>query len=41
MFESASTVKFGAFAAFLCSNHAGYSTGQNIVLDGGTFLGLI
>jgi 3-oxoacyl-[acyl-carrier protein] reductase len=32
--------EFGAFAAFLCSTHAGYLTGQNIVLDGGTYPGL-
>ncbi|MHA1528150.1 MAG: SDR family oxidoreductase [Alphaproteobacteria bacterium] len=30
------TVEFGAAAAFLCSQHAGYITGQNIVLDGGS-----
>jgi 3-oxoacyl-[acyl-carrier protein] reductase len=33
--------EFGAFAAFLCSQHAGYLTGQNIVLDGGAFSGLV
>ena len=33
--------EFGALAAFLCSIHAGYLTGQNIVVDGGTFPGLI
>jgi len=33
--------EFGAFAAFLCSTHAGYLTGQNIVLDGGVFPALI
>lgn len=27
--------EFGAAAAFLCSQHAGYITGQNIVQDGG------
>ena len=32
--------EFGAFAAFLCSSHASYLTGQNIVLDGGTYPGL-
>jgi NAD(P)-dependent dehydrogenase (short-subunit alcohol dehydrogenase family) len=32
--------EFGAFAAFLCSSQAGYLTGQNIVLDGGTYSGL-
>lgn len=30
--------EFGATCAFLCSTHAGYITGQNILLDGG-FLG--
>lgn len=29
--------EFGATCAFLCSVHAGYITGQNIVIDGGTF----
>jgi 3-oxoacyl-[acyl-carrier protein] reductase len=29
------TEEFGAACAFLCSKHAGYITGQNIVLDGG------
>ena len=33
--------EFGAFAAFLCSTHSGYLTGQNIVLDGGAYPGLI
>ena len=27
--------EFGAMCAFLCSNHAGYIVGQNILLDGG------
>ncbi len=27
--------EFGAMCAFLCSRHAGYITGQNIMLDGG------
>jgi len=31
--------EFGAFCAFLCSAHAGYLTGQNILLDGGTYPG--
>ncbi|MCL4768556.1 MAG: SDR family oxidoreductase [Hyphomicrobiaceae bacterium] len=31
--------EFGATAAFLCSAHAGYITGQNIVIDGGSFPG--
>jgi 3-oxoacyl-[acyl-carrier protein] reductase len=33
--------EFGAACAFLCSVHAGYLTGQNIVLDGGAFPGLL
>jgi len=32
--------EFGSFAAFLCSAQAGYLTGQNIVLDGGSYPGL-
>ena len=31
--------EFGATCAFLCSTHAGYITGQNILLDGGIFPG--
>jgi 3-oxoacyl-[acyl-carrier protein] reductase len=31
--------EFGAACAFLCSTHAGYITGQNLLLDGGTFNG--
>ena len=31
--------EFGAFCAFLCSVHAGYITGQNILLDGGAYPG--
>jgi 3-oxoacyl-[acyl-carrier protein] reductase len=31
--------EFGATAAFLCSAHAGYITGQNILIDGGSFNG--
>ena len=31
--------EFGATCAFLCSTHAGYITGQNILLDGGTYPG--
>ena len=34
------TEEFGAFAAFICSAHAGYLTGRNIVLDGRTYPGL-
>jgi 3-oxoacyl-[acyl-carrier protein] reductase len=29
--------EFGQTCAFLCSVHAGYMTGQNILLDGGTY----
>jgi 3-oxoacyl-[acyl-carrier protein] reductase len=29
--------EFGAACAFLCSAHAGYITGQNILMDGGSF----
>jgi 3-oxoacyl-[acyl-carrier protein] reductase len=31
--------EFGAACAFLCSAHAGYITGQNILMDGGAFPG--
>ena len=31
--------EFGATAAFLCSAHAGYLNGQNILLDGGAYPG--
>ncbi|MGN6702752.1 MAG: SDR family oxidoreductase [Burkholderiaceae bacterium] len=31
--------EFGAFCAFICSTHAGYLTGQNILLDGGAYPG--
>jgi 3-oxoacyl-[acyl-carrier protein] reductase len=33
--------EFGAMCAFLCSEHAGFVTGQNFVLDGGAFPGLL
>ncbi len=33
------TEEFGAACAFLCSAHAGYITGQNLLLDGGAFPG--
>ena len=33
--------EFGATAAFLCSAHAGYITGQNIVIGGGAFPGTL
>ncbi|MGF6767799.1 3-oxoacyl-[acyl-carrier protein] reductase [Paraburkholderia sp. GAS199] len=31
--------EFGALCAFVCSAHAGYLTGQNLLLDGGAFPG--
>jgi 3-oxoacyl-[acyl-carrier protein] reductase len=31
--------EFGAICAFLCSVHAGYITGQNVLVDGGTYPG--
>jgi 3-oxoacyl-[acyl-carrier protein] reductase len=31
--------EFGATCAFLCSAHAGYITGQNILMDGGAYPG--
>ena len=31
--------EFGEVCAFLCSTHAGYLTGQNLLIDGGTFPG--
>ena len=31
--------EFGAICAFLCSQHAGYITGQNIMIDGGSYPG--
>ncbi len=33
--------EFGAFAAFLCSVHAGFTTGQSILLDGGSYPGTL
>jgi 3-oxoacyl-[acyl-carrier protein] reductase len=33
--------EFGAACAFLCGNHAGYISGQNMQLDGGSYRGLI
>ena len=34
-----SAEEFGAFCAFLCSAHAGFMTGQNLLLDGGAYPG--
>jgi 3-oxoacyl-[acyl-carrier protein] reductase len=31
--------EFGAVVAFLCSTHAGYITGQNVLIDGGGYPG--
>jgi 3-oxoacyl-[acyl-carrier protein] reductase len=31
--------EFGAAAAFMCSAHAGFMTGQNLLLDGGIYPG--
>ncbi|WP_207458817.1 SDR family oxidoreductase [Azospirillum sp. SYSU D00513] len=33
--------EFGAACAFLCSAHAGFMTGQNMLLDGGSFSGTL
>ncbi len=34
-----SAAEFGAICAFLCSVHAGYITGQNVLADGGAYPG--
>jgi len=34
-----SPAEFGALCAFLASAHAGYITGQNVLIDGGVFPG--
>jgi 3-oxoacyl-[acyl-carrier protein] reductase len=31
--------EFGAICAFLCSTHAAYITGQNVLADGGAYPG--
>jgi len=31
--------EFGALCAYVCSVHAGYLTGQNLLLDGGAYPG--
>ena len=31
--------EFGAICAFLCSQQAGYMTGQNVLADGGAYPG--
>jgi len=31
--------ELGAYCAFLCSEHAGYITGQNLLIDGGSYPG--
>jgi 3-oxoacyl-[acyl-carrier protein] reductase len=33
--------EFGAFAAFIASEHGAYLTGQNILLDGGEYPGML
>jgi len=33
--------EFGAMCAYLCSQHAGYITGQNILMDGGAYPGVL
>ncbi len=33
--------EFGALCAFMCSAHAGYITGQNLLIDGGVFPGTL
>jgi 3-oxoacyl-[acyl-carrier protein] reductase len=35
------TEEFGAACAFLCSAHAGFITGQNLLLDGGAYPGTL
>jgi 3-oxoacyl-[acyl-carrier protein] reductase len=33
--------EFGAWCAFLCSQHAGFVTGQNLLMDGGAYPGTL
>jgi 3-oxoacyl-[acyl-carrier protein] reductase len=33
--------EFGAVCAFLCSHHAAYVTGQNVLIDGGVYPGVL
>jgi 3-oxoacyl-[acyl-carrier protein] reductase len=33
--------EFGAYCAFLCSNHAGFITAQNLLIDGGSYPGTL
>lgn len=33
--------EFGAACAFLCSGHAGYITGQSLLMDGGAYAGIL
>ena len=33
------TEEIGAYCAFLCSTHAGFITGQNLLVDGGSYPG--
>ena len=37
--EATPAKRFGALCAFLCGSQAGYSTGQNLLLDGGQYPG--
>jgi 3-oxoacyl-[acyl-carrier protein] reductase len=36
-----SAAEFGSVVAFLCSAHAGYITGQNLLIDGGLYPGAV
>ena len=33
--------EFGKACAFLCSSHAGYITGQSLLIDGGAYPGIL